>query len=39
MRDASNTEVWKECMDWALNNLDRFQNVDEAYVKAITPDQ
>ena len=37
MRDASNTEVWKECMDWALNNLDRFQNVDEAYVKAITP--
>ena len=37
MRDASQTEVWKECMDWTLANLDRFHNVDEAYVKAITP--
>ena len=37
MKDASQTEVWKECMDWALANLDRFQNVDEAYVKAISP--
>ena len=37
MKDASNTEVWKECMDWALSNLDKFEKVDEAYVKAITP--
>lgn len=37
MMDASQTEVWKECMDWALANLDKFQNVDEAYVKAISP--
>ena len=37
MMDASQTEVWKECMDWALANLDKFQNVDDAYVKAISP--
>ena len=37
MKDASSTEVWKECMDWALSNLDKFEKVDEAYVKAITP--
>ena len=37
MKDASNTEVWKACMDWALSNLDKFEKVDEAYVKAITP--
>ena len=37
MKDASGSAVWTECMDWALNNLDKFQNVDEAYVKAISP--
>ena len=37
MKDASNTEVWQACMDWALSNLDQFEKVDEAYVKAITP--
>ena len=37
MKDASGTEVWQECMDWALANLDRFEKVDEAYVRGITP--
>ena len=37
MKDASHTDVWKACMDWALANLDKFEKVDEAYVKAITP--
>ena len=37
MKDASGTEVWRECMDWALANLDRFEKVDEAYVRGITP--
>ena len=37
MKDASGSAVWQECMDWALDNLDKFQNVDEAYVKAISP--
>ena len=35
MKDASGTEVWKECTDWTLANLDRFQTVDEAFVKSI----
>ena len=37
MKDASGSAVWKECMDWALNNLDKFQNVDADYVKGISP--
>ena len=37
MKDAGDTEVWKECMDWTLANLDRFKKVDEDYVKNISP--
>ena len=37
MKDASASPVWRACMDWALQNLGRFQKVDEAYVKAISP--
>lgn len=37
MRNAEGTEVWQACMDWALANLDRFQNVDADYIKAINP--
>ena len=37
MKDASASPVWRTCMDWALQNLGRFQKVDEAYVKAISP--
>ena len=37
MKNAEHTAVWKDCMDWALAHLDRFQRVDEAYVKAISP--
>lgn len=37
MKDASGSPVWKECMDWTLSHLDKFQNVDAAYVKSISP--
>ena len=37
MMDASNAPVWNVCMDWALSSLDQFQNVDRAYVEAISP--
>lgn len=37
MMDASETESWKACKDWTLANLDKFANVDEAYVQAISP--
>ena len=34
MKDASGTEVWRECMDWALANLDRFEKVDTEFYTA-----
>ncbi len=37
MKDASGSAVWAECMDWALANADRFQNVDADFIKAISP--
>ena len=37
MKDASGTEVWRECMDWALANLDRFEKVSREDVEAISP--
>ncbi len=37
MKDASGTEVWAECRDWALANLDRFDNVDADFVNAVSP--
>ena len=37
MKDASASPVWNACMDWTLAHLDRFQKVDAAYVKAISP--
>ena len=37
MRDASNSDVFKECKAWALANLDRFKNVDAEYVESISP--
>lgn len=37
MKDASGTEVWAECRDWALANLDRFSRVDAAFVESVSP--
>ena len=37
MKDASGSEVWKECLDWSLASLSRFENVDEGYVKSVSP--
>jgi len=37
LKDASSNDMWKECEKWALDNLDRFENVDEAFVKSISP--
>lgn len=36
MKDAKDTEIWKECMNWALKNTGRFKKVDEAFVKSIS---
>ena len=37
MKDASSLAVWKECTDWTLTHLSSFQNIDEAYVRAVSP--
>ncbi len=37
MKDASGTEIFRECIGWALENKDRFTNVDEAFIKGISP--
>ena len=37
LKDASNTAAWDECRTWTLAHLDRFRNVDEAFVESITP--
>lgn len=37
MKDASNTDAFKEAIAWAHANLDRFEHVDAAFVDSITP--
>lgn len=37
MKDASGRAIWKECTDWTLANIGRFQNIEEAYVRGINP--
>lgn len=37
LKDASNTEIWKECKKYSLENLDQFENVTAEYIENITP--
>ncbi len=37
LKDASNTNTWKECEAWALAHVNEFKNIDEAYIKSISP--
>lgn len=37
MKNASDTPVFQEAIAWAKANLDRFQNVDAAFVDSISP--
>lgn len=37
LKDASNTETWKECREWTLAHLDLFTQIDRAYVESIDP--
>ena len=37
LKDARKTEVWRDCEAWTLANLKYFKNIDESYVKAISP--
>ncbi|MDO5116098.1 MAG: putative selenate reductase subunit YgfK [Synergistaceae bacterium] len=37
LKDASSTEIWRECESWALDNLSSFQKADETYIRGISP--
>ena len=37
LKNAETTAIWSECREWTKANLDRFANVDEAYLDAINP--
>lgn len=37
MKDASDTAVFKECREWLLNHLDRFERLTKEDVLGITP--
>ncbi len=37
LKDAANTDIWRECRQWALDNLARFKKVDTAYLDGISP--
>lgn len=37
LKDASNTNTWKECEEWALAHVNEFKNIDEDYIKSISP--
>lgn len=33
--EAKNTPVWKECIDYLLNNTDKFQKIDKEFIENI----
>lgn len=37
LKDASHTETWKECEAWALAHVKEFKNIDEEYIRSISP--
>jgi len=37
LKDATKTDIWKECTAYALENIEKFQNVDREYVESISP--
>lgn len=37
LKDASNSSIWKECKEYILQNIDKFENIDSEYVKCISP--
>lgn len=37
LKDASHTDIWRECGRWAADNLGRFSKIDAAYLHSISP--
>lgn len=36
LKDASRTNTWKDCENWAIANVSKFQNIDLEYIKGIS---
>ncbi|MCL2663408.1 MAG: putative selenate reductase subunit YgfK [Oscillospiraceae bacterium] len=36
LKCAANTDTWKTCKEWALENLSRFKNIDKEYIESIS---
>ena len=37
LKDASKSDIWKECKEYVLGNIEKFQNIDSEYVESISP--
>lgn len=37
LKDASNTDIFRECKEWALNNLDKLPAWDKRSIEAVSP--
>ncbi len=37
LKDASQTSIWSECANWVLSNLPLFSNINEEYIRTISP--
>ncbi|QVK20820.1 putative selenate reductase subunit YgfK [Mycoplasmatota bacterium] len=36
MKDATNTNIWNECKEYLLSNVDNFTNIDKEYIENIS---
>lgn len=37
LKDASHSDIWKECEAWAIAHVKEFDHIDETYIKSISP--
>lgn len=35
--NASNSPIWKKCISYTIDNIDKFKNIDKTYVREISP--
>ncbi|MGH4117272.1 putative selenate reductase subunit YgfK [Clostridium sp.] len=36
LKDASKSDIWKECTEYTLDNIEKFKNIDSEYVENIS---
>lgn len=37
LKNAENTEIWKECKEFATRHIELFENIDKRYIELISP--